>query len=138
MSTIEIDQISLYCYFNKIIKRSETSFQSPALKQKHVRNVCHTAHKYLTKFHSDSTKWLSVRLCTKWLWVRVLLQSLKQERALVKLGKMYFISLQKLFLLQRKSNFKILDYQISWSYQMSKHKTRNSFYWTTWEVNTIC
>ena len=41
--------ISLYCYFRKIIKGPGTSFQSPALSQKHVRNVCHTAHQYLTK-----------------------------------------------------------------------------------------
>ena len=34
----------LYCYFNKIIKGPETSFQSPALSQKHVSNVCHTTH----------------------------------------------------------------------------------------------
>ena len=37
-------QISLYCLFNKIIKGSGTSFQSPALSQKHFRNVCHKAH----------------------------------------------------------------------------------------------
>ena len=42
MSTIKNDQISLYCHFNKIIKRPGTSFQSPALSQKLVRNVCHT------------------------------------------------------------------------------------------------
>ena len=55
MSTIENDQILLYCHFNKIITGSGTSFQSPALSQKHVRNVCHTVHYYLTKFHFDST-----------------------------------------------------------------------------------
>ena len=43
MSTIKNDQISLYRYFNKIIKGSGTSFQFPALSQKHIRNVCHTA-----------------------------------------------------------------------------------------------
>ena len=37
-------QILLYCHFNKIMKGSGTSFQSPALDQKHIRNVCHTAH----------------------------------------------------------------------------------------------
>ena len=37
-------QISLYCRFNKIIKGPRTSFQSPALNQKHLRNVFHTAH----------------------------------------------------------------------------------------------
>ena len=54
MSTIKNGQILLYCHFNKIIKEPGTSFQSPAFNQKHIRNVCHTAH-YLTKFHFDST-----------------------------------------------------------------------------------
>ena len=44
MSTIENGQILLYSHFNKIIKEPGTSFQSPALSQKRVRNVCHTAH----------------------------------------------------------------------------------------------
>ena len=43
------------CHFNKIVARSGTSFQSPVLTQKHIRNICHTAHYYLTKFHFDST-----------------------------------------------------------------------------------
>ena len=33
---------SCYCHSNKIITGPGTSFQSPALSQKHVRNVCHT------------------------------------------------------------------------------------------------
>ena len=44
MSTIKNDQISLYCRFNQMIERPGTSFQSPVLSQKHVRNICHTAH----------------------------------------------------------------------------------------------
>ena len=36
--------------------------------------------------------------------------------------KNVFISLQKLFLFLRKSNFSILDVQISWCHQMSEHK----------------
>ena len=48
-------QISLDCHFNKIIKGPVISLQSPALSQKHVRNICHTAHHYLTKFHFDNT-----------------------------------------------------------------------------------
>ena len=42
MSTIKNGQISLYCHFNK--KGPGTSCQLPVLSQKHVRNVCHTAH----------------------------------------------------------------------------------------------
>ena len=56
----------------------------------------------------------------------------------MKLGKTFFISLQKLFSFWRKSNFRILDFQISWRHQMPKHKTRNTFHWITWEVNTVC
>ena len=55
MSTIKNDQILLFWHFNKIIKEPGISFQSKALSQKHVRNVCHTAHYHLTKFHFDST-----------------------------------------------------------------------------------
>ena len=56
----------------------------------------------------------------------------------LKQRKKIFISLQKLFLSSRKSNFRILSIQISWRHQMLKHETRNRLYWTTWEVNTIC
>ena len=51
---------------------------------------------------------------------------------------MLFISLLKLFSFSRKSNFRILDIQISWRCQVPKHKTRNAFYWITWELNTVC
>ena len=44
MSAIKNGQILLYCHFDKIIRGSGTSYQFPALGQKHVRNVCHTAH----------------------------------------------------------------------------------------------
>ena len=44
MSTIKNDVISLFCYFNKIIRESGASIQSPPLNQKHGRNVCYTAH----------------------------------------------------------------------------------------------
>ena len=56
MSTIKNGQILLYCYFNKIIliKGPGTSFQSPALNQKHVRMF--VIHQYLSKFHFDSTE----------------------------------------------------------------------------------
>ena len=48
----------------------------------------------------------------------------------------YFTS--KAFSLSRKSNFRILLFQISWRHQMPMHKTRNTFQWITWEVNTFC
>ena len=56
MSTIKNDHISLYCHFNKIVKGPETSFQFPALSQKHVRNICHTVHLHLTKFHFEKKR----------------------------------------------------------------------------------
>ena len=52
--------------------------------------------------------------------------------------KMFFISLQKYFLLSRKWKFKILDIQISWRHQMPNHKNGNTFYWITWEVSIVC
>ena len=52
--------------------------------------------------------------------------------------KKFFISLQKLFSLSIELNFRILDTQILWCHQMPKYKTRNTFYWMTWEVNIIC
>ena len=55
MSTIKNDQISLYCHFDIITKRPGTSFQSPALVQKHVINGCHIPHSHLIGFHVDST-----------------------------------------------------------------------------------
>ena len=50
---------------------------------------------------------------------------------------MFFISLQKLFSFSRKSTFRILDIEVSWRNQMPKHKARNTFYWITWEINTL-
>ena len=57
----------------------------------------------------------------------------------MKLGKKSFYFTSKaLFVLSRKSNFRDLDVQIAWCHQMPKHKTRNTFYWITWEINTVC
>ena len=55
MSTIENGLILLYCHFD-FKKGPRTSFQSPALSQNDVRNICHTAQQYMTKFHFDSTQ----------------------------------------------------------------------------------
>ena len=44
MSNIKNGHISIYFNFNKIIKGPETSFQSPVLSQKQVRDLCHKAH----------------------------------------------------------------------------------------------
>ena len=42
-----------------------------------------------------------------------------------------------LFVLE-KMFFRILDILVSWRHQMPKHKTRNTFFWISWEVNTAC
>ena len=55
MSTIKNGPILRFCHFNKIIKGFGISFLSPALSQKHLGNICHTAQWYLTKFLFDST-----------------------------------------------------------------------------------
>ena len=44
MPTIKNGHISLYCHIHNFIKGPGTIFQSPALSQQHVRNVCHTGH----------------------------------------------------------------------------------------------
>ena len=51
MSTIKNGLILLYCHFNKIIKGPVNSFQSPALSQNYVRNVCDTTQWYLIFKH---------------------------------------------------------------------------------------
>ena len=56
MLTIKNCHISLFCHFNKIIKEPRTSFQSPILSQKYVRNVCLTTHQYLTKITFQSAQ----------------------------------------------------------------------------------
>ena len=53
MLTFKNGQISLYCHFNKIIKGSGTSLQSPELRQNNVRDVCHF-DSVILKFHFDS------------------------------------------------------------------------------------
>ena len=60
----------------------------------------------------------------------------KRSWALVKLGKMFFISFQNLLSFSIKSNFRNLHFQISWRHQMHKHKTTNTFHRITWDVDT--
>ena len=63
---------------------------------------------------------------------------LSLKESCVKLGKIFFILLQKLFLFSKKTKFRILDIQISRRHQMPKYKTRDTFYCINWEVNTFC
>ena len=54
----------------------------------------------------------------------------------MKLGKLFLFH-SKLFLFLRKSIFRIFDIQVLWRHHMPKHKTRNTFHWITWEVNSL-
>ena len=81
----------------------------------------------------DSICYLKVVSAT---FVLVCFLSLKESTC--KTRKNVFNSLQTLFSFSRKSNFRILHFQISWRHQMPKHKTRSTFHWITWEVKTVC
>ena len=56
---------------------------------------------------------------------------LNLKKALLKLGKMFFISLQKLFPFLRYSSIRILEPEISRHHQMPKYET-NIFYCKIW------
>ena len=62
MSTIENDQISLYCHFNKIIKGSDSSFQSVALSQEFVLKIQKKQHK--CNFHDVSMPLMTSQILT--------------------------------------------------------------------------
>ena len=51
--------------------------------------------------------------------------------------KNVFNWLQKLFLFWRRSNLRILHFQIYLCHQMHKYKTRNTFHWINWEGNSL-
>ena len=59
------------------------------------------------------------------------------NKSTCQLRKLFFISLQNLFSFSRKSNFRILHFQISWRHQMPKHKIRNTFHWINFPIS-IC
>ena len=40
-------------------------------------------------------------------------------------------------LIKCKKNDRYWDIQMSWHNQMPKHETRNTYYWITWEANTV-
>ena len=76
-----------------------------------------------------------VKVCLCYIFASLFL-SLNESTCQTRLNG--FISLQRLFFSSRKSNFKIMHFEISLRHQTSKHKTRNTFHWITWEVNTVC
>ena len=119
MSTIKNGQI-LLCHFNKIMKEPGTNFQSPAFCQKHVRNVCHTAHQYLTKFHFDRTQnskeiSISVTLCS----ILMMTSRILKSAGFTKTKKSRHLENETLFFLQIK---KIISYTF-----ISCFMTKNGF-----------
>ena len=63
--------------------------------------------------------------------------SLKESFCETRKKKIYFTS-KALFVLEKMLKFTSLDIQILRRHQIPKHKTKNIFYWITWEVNTVC
>ena len=93
-----------------------------------------------TKYHKINWIW---RLGMIWLFkvvsttfLLVCFLSLNESTCQTRKNAFYFTS-KALFVLE-KTNLSILDFQISWCHQMPKHKTRNTFCWITWGVNTVC
>ena len=69
---------------------------------------------HIESFIPPDYKAIFLKIVSTTLFTLVCFANLKEtKRELVKLGKMCFISLQKLFPLLRKSNFSILVIQIS-------------------------
>ena len=98
-----------HCHFNKIIKEPGTSFQSPAFSQKHVRNVCYTAHQYLTKFNFNRNKKLEIRFkrnkrkCNLHYATKPMMTSQNLKSAcFTKTQKSRYLGNKKLFFLQIK------------------------------------
>ena len=78
---------------------------------------------------------LGLKDCARCICASLFFQS---KKSTCQTRKIFFISLQKFFSFWRKSNFRILPFQISWRDQMRKDKTRNTFHWRNSEVNTVC
>ena len=55
MLTIKNGHISLYCHFNKIVKRPGTTFQSPTFSQKLVRKMFVIQLSSTGKLYFDNT-----------------------------------------------------------------------------------
>ena len=63
--------------------------------------------------------------------------SLKDSTHKTEKNVFYFTS-EAVFILVKIKFLKILGIQYSWYHQMPKHEARNTYYWITLEVNTIC
>ena len=90
---------------------------------------------YLFKINNRKTSRKMCEICLKDVFATFLLVYFLTLNELGKLGKMFFISLQKFYSFS-KSNFRILHFQISWRHEKPKHKT-STFNWITGEVNTV-
>ena len=61
-----------------------------------------------------------------------------KERTCQTRKNVFYSTSKGLFVLERISSSRNLDFQILWRHQMPKHKTKSIFYWITYEVNTVC
>ena len=78
---------------------------------------------------------LTFKSCVCYILSNLFFKSKKEE--IVKLGMLFIFTSKALFVLE-KVRFQNLDNQISWHQQMPKHNIRNTFYWITSEVDTVC
>ena len=121
MSTIKNGQILVYCHFNKITKGPRTNFQYPLLSEKHVRNVCHTAHQCLTKSHFDSTKYLKEMSIVQLPYITMpmvtsqILKSVDFTKTLkqkyVENATLFFLQIKKLINYSSRATFKQVTFK---------------------------
>ena len=78
----------------------------------------------------------SLKVCVCYICAGLFLSSLNESTCQTRKNVFYFTS--KAPFLKIFKSFKILHYQISWCHQIFNHKTRSTFHWITWKVNTVC
>ena len=79
--------------------------------------------------------WKRLESCIRFIFASLLFKYAGEH--LWKKEKRFFYFILKALFINKKINFRISDIQIPWRHQMPKHKTRNTFYWITLEVNTV-
>ena len=102
-------------FFSKVIGRPTTSL-----------NMSSLLLKILPKFSVNYFDIFNFKGCVRYIFASLFLGQNKSTCQIKR--KMFFISLQNLFSFLRKSNFRILHFEISWHHQIPKHKTRNTFH----------
>ena len=69
------------------------------------------------------------------IFLLVCFLSLNESTCQIRKNVFYFTL--KTLLFSRKSNFRILHFQVLWRHEMPKHNTRNTFQWIPREVNSL-